>query len=172
MAARARSRFDRDEVGPQNDVYTGLLAISLVAMLVSCVLLYLDYNQYAGKAQPPQPPQPAPRPVATGQLAPPPPLDERPTVQNGVAELPVKPASALELPAALPPLPSEVVAPVPQAPVAQPPDPSVIPAAGVLPLVPLPVVPVPPAATKSEPTASEPPPLPKSIKDLPKSGDR
>src|SRR5437764_10324613 len=105
MAARARSRFDRDEAGPQNDVYTGLLAIALVAMLVSCVLLYLDYNQYAGKAAPPVPPPPQPRPVATGQMPPPPPLDERPTVQTGVAELPVKPVSALELPGALPPLP-------------------------------------------------------------------
>jgi hypothetical protein len=31
---------------PQNDVYTGLLAIALVAMIASCVLLFLDYSQY------------------------------------------------------------------------------------------------------------------------------
>ena len=70
-AARTRSRFDREGTRPRNDVYTGLLAISLVAMIVSCVLLYLDYSQYAGKAAPPVPPPPQPRPVATGQLPPP-----------------------------------------------------------------------------------------------------
>src|SRR5262245_38202133 len=31
---------------PRNDAYTGLLTISLLAMIVSCVLLYLDYSQY------------------------------------------------------------------------------------------------------------------------------
>ena len=49
-AARTRSRFDREEAGPRNDVYTGLLTISLVAMIVSCLLLYLDYSQYGGAA--------------------------------------------------------------------------------------------------------------------------
>ena len=48
--ARTRSRFDREDVGPRNDVYTGLLTISLVAMIVSCLLLYLDYSQYGGAA--------------------------------------------------------------------------------------------------------------------------
>ena len=31
--ARTRSRFDREDAGPRNDVYTGLLTISLVAMI-------------------------------------------------------------------------------------------------------------------------------------------
>jgi len=50
-AARTRSRGDRDvvEARPKNDVYTVLLVISLGAMLISCVLLYLDYSQYGDK---------------------------------------------------------------------------------------------------------------------------
>ena len=68
---------DRDvkEAKPRNDVYTVLLLISLVAMIIGCVLLYLDYSQYPDKKpdqfQPPAlksggtpaPPQnPAPQP--------------------------------------------------------------------------------------------------------------
>jgi hypothetical protein len=37
---------------PRSDVYTVLLAISFTAMLVGCVLLYLDYSQYGGKKPP------------------------------------------------------------------------------------------------------------------------
>ena len=32
-----------------NDAYTGMLAISLIALAVGCVLLFLDYNQYDSK---------------------------------------------------------------------------------------------------------------------------
>ena len=32
-----------------NDAYTGLLAISLIALLVGSVLLYLDYSQHSAK---------------------------------------------------------------------------------------------------------------------------
>jgi hypothetical protein len=35
-----------DKPKPRNDVYTGLLAVSLVGMLIGCGLLYLDYRQY------------------------------------------------------------------------------------------------------------------------------
>lgn len=31
---------------PRNDVYVGLLAISLAAMLLGCLFLFLDFNQY------------------------------------------------------------------------------------------------------------------------------
>jgi len=66
-AARTRSRFDREEAGPRNDVYTGLLTISLVAMIVSCLLLYLDYSQYSGPApKVTVPPQQAPRTAGGG----------------------------------------------------------------------------------------------------------
>ena len=46
-----------------NSAYTGMLAISLLALLVGCALLYLDYNQYGGdpkgipKAPAPQQPE-------------------------------------------------------------------------------------------------------------------
>ena len=34
------------KVKPTNDAYTVLLSISLVAMIVSCVLLYYDVKRY------------------------------------------------------------------------------------------------------------------------------
>jgi hypothetical protein len=34
---------------PTNDAYTGMLAISFVALLVGCALLYMDYDQYQAK---------------------------------------------------------------------------------------------------------------------------
>ena len=30
----------------RNDAYTGMLVLSLVVLLISCVLIYLDYSQY------------------------------------------------------------------------------------------------------------------------------
>jgi hypothetical protein len=41
---------------PQNDAYTGILFISLLALIGACVLLYLDYEQY-GQRTPPKAPQ-------------------------------------------------------------------------------------------------------------------
>ncbi len=52
----------RKEAPPANDAYTGMLAISLLALLGGCALLYLDYSQYSEK--PPATPLKAP-PVAT-----------------------------------------------------------------------------------------------------------
>ena len=50
---------------PTNDAYTGMLGISLFALVLGCVLLYLDYSQYPdSKAPPPKAP-----PVATGGQA-------------------------------------------------------------------------------------------------------
>jgi hypothetical protein len=37
------------EAAPRNDAYTGLLAISLLALIGGCVLMYLDHDQL-GKA--------------------------------------------------------------------------------------------------------------------------
>jgi hypothetical protein len=34
---------------PRSDIYTGLLGISLAAMIIGCVLLYLDFSQYGSK---------------------------------------------------------------------------------------------------------------------------
>jgi hypothetical protein len=46
MSTAARSRYGRTTTRPKNDAYTGLLFISFLALVASCVLLYLDYNQY------------------------------------------------------------------------------------------------------------------------------
>ena len=35
-----------------NDAYTGMLAISLIALLAGCALLYLDWSQYPSKDPP------------------------------------------------------------------------------------------------------------------------
>jgi hypothetical protein len=46
-----------------NDAYTGMLAISLFALIGGCVLLYLDYSQYPdgkGPTPPKAPPIAAP----------------------------------------------------------------------------------------------------------------
>ena len=52
--ARTRSPFDEPVVvqQPASDAYTGLLALSLLAMIASCVILYLDYAQYGTNKAP------------------------------------------------------------------------------------------------------------------------
>src|SRR5438876_346378 len=53
MAKAGRYGQQVDKPVPRNDVYTGLLAISLAGMLIGCLLLFLDYQQYDG-AKPPK----------------------------------------------------------------------------------------------------------------------
>jgi hypothetical protein len=67
--ARTRSQFDAPAVTrPGSDAYTGLLALSLLAMIASCVILYLDYAQYGTtKAPAVNVPQPAPKTPAIHQ---------------------------------------------------------------------------------------------------------
>jgi len=43
----------RDNAPATNDAYTGMLAISLVALIAGSVLLFLDYSQYEGKPNKP-----------------------------------------------------------------------------------------------------------------------
>jgi hypothetical protein len=179
MAARTRSRFDRDEdTGPRSDVYTGLLALSLIAMIVSSLLLFLDYNQYAAsKAPTVNVPQPKVREgVQTGQLPPlppPAPVSERPftrdtetTSANPVktvggseeAQAPTAPAPVVDTPPAPPASPPAPEAKTPPAPAAKaPPAPEPVTA-------PPTAAPTPPPAA---PVAPPPPPLPKSIRNLP-----
>jgi hypothetical protein len=59
-ATRTRGRGDYDVASPPppSDAYTGLLAISLAAMIIGCLLLFLDWNQYGNK-KPQQPPAPS-----------------------------------------------------------------------------------------------------------------
>jgi DNA polymerase-3 subunit gamma/tau len=171
--ARTRSRFDEDEA-PRSDVYTGLLALSLIAMIVSSLLLFLDYNQY-GSAAPPKVQTVAPKlreGVQTGQLPPltlppPGPIGERPFTRGTetVSGTPVKPVGGEEAQAptatapkpepaapqpALTPEParSQEPAPAPKPPAPEPPAPAPTPE---------PVIAPPPAAAAPPP---QPPPTP------------
>ena len=56
--ARTRGRAERDlpEAPPQNDAYTGLLAISLIATLAGLVFVALDYSDYSAKVPAPKTP--------------------------------------------------------------------------------------------------------------------
>jgi hypothetical protein len=58
----------RPVMKPRSDIYTGLLGISLAAMIAGCVFLYLDYSQYQGK-KPEAPPSPSAVRSAAGQPA-------------------------------------------------------------------------------------------------------
>src|SRR5438067_1013642 len=122
--ARARSRFDRDEdTAPRSDVYTGLLALSLIAMIVSCLLRRDDYSQYSGT---PVPRVVVPSPkvregVQTGQLPPlflppPAPIGERPTARGTAtaAAPPVKPTGGEEAQAPIAPVPAAEPKPAPK----------------------------------------------------------
>jgi hypothetical protein len=40
----------------RNDAYTGMLLLSLLVLIASCVLIYLDYSQYP-TSKPPAPPK-------------------------------------------------------------------------------------------------------------------
>ena len=42
----AKQKVAEETSKPTNDAWTGMLAISLIALLVGCLLLYLDYRQY------------------------------------------------------------------------------------------------------------------------------
>lgn len=42
-------KYQEQKAKPTNDAYTGMLAISFVALLVGCALLYMDYDQYQAK---------------------------------------------------------------------------------------------------------------------------
>jgi hypothetical protein len=62
-----------------NDAYTGLLAISLIALLVGSLLLFLDYSQHSGT-----PPKPASIPTGIPKAEAPknPPGDKAPVVEK------------------------------------------------------------------------------------------
>jgi len=50
MAKYQSSRLTDDDYKPRNDAYTGLLSISFVAMLIGCLLLFIDWYSYSGMA--------------------------------------------------------------------------------------------------------------------------
>ena len=43
------SNSDQPKAKAANDAYTGMLAVSLFALLIGCGALYLDYAQYGSK---------------------------------------------------------------------------------------------------------------------------
>ncbi len=90
MATAMKRRGDLDYAPPRNDAYIVLLIISLVAMILGCALLWLDYSSYpdtqapktvtvrpanlsgGGGAPQGQPPAGAPGAAAPGQPGVPP----------------------------------------------------------------------------------------------------
>jgi hypothetical protein len=54
---------------PRNDAYTGMLIVSLLALIVSCILLFLDYSRYPER-KPPMPPTVAPVSLKQNEAAP------------------------------------------------------------------------------------------------------
>jgi hypothetical protein len=137
-------------VEPRNDAYTGLLAISLIAMVAACALLYLDYSQYEGRVPPALPQvnvpgakgsaapilQRLPAGKEEGKTAPAP---EAPK-DKGMTMLAPEEASKPVVPATGKPAPASAALP--------PPPPAPIPEA-------LPMLPAPPAA-RSEAKVSAP----------------
>lgn len=83
---------EQDTTRATNDAYTGMLAISLIALLVGCALLYLDYSQYPGNP----PKVTAPAPPSGGGAPPPPPAGaqgaQAPQDGKAVAPMPNVPA--------------------------------------------------------------------------------
>jgi homeobox protein ESX1 len=180
-AARTRSRFDREDAGPRNDVYTGLLTISLVAMLVSCLLLYLDYSQYGGPAPKVAVPAPATPRVpggggGGGAAAAAPAADTSLTRADAPAKLPeplvleapklIENAPAIVVATDVSIVPPRVTPAVAETPILVPePTPPVIVQAPAAPPVadppPAPPVAVAMTETVAPPQLPEPPPLPK-----------
>jgi len=46
------SNYDETKAKPANDAYTGMLAVSLIALLIGSAVLYLDYSQYPATPPP------------------------------------------------------------------------------------------------------------------------
>jgi hypothetical protein len=65
----ARMRDAATEAQPRPDIYTGLLGLSLLAMLIACVLVFLDWNEYPEK-KPKAPTIQVPQPTAKEQTQP------------------------------------------------------------------------------------------------------
>jgi len=143
-------------------------------MIVSCLLLYLDYSQYGSTKAPTVtlPPPKVRENVQTGQLPPlmlppPGPIGERPFTKapDATVSKPVRPVGGEEAQAPPAPAPAPVPAPVPPPSLEAPKPIDSAPTAAE----PIAVPPQPAPAPKSEPVpaAPPPPPLPKSIRSLP-----
>ena len=91
MAAKARKETTvppkDNRVKAPNDAWTGMLAISLLALIAGCVLLFLDWSQYPDK-EPPAVKKFVPAPPAAAQQAPAEKPNEAPKVEAPKAEVP------------------------------------------------------------------------------------
>jgi hypothetical protein len=72
---------------PRSDAYTGLLAISLGALVLGSIILFMDFNQYDKKpTMPPAPKLRAPategQPAAAPALPPPAPAEATPAKEK------------------------------------------------------------------------------------------
>ena len=54
---------------PKNDAYTVLLSISLGALILGCLLLFLDWSEYSGAGGKKPPNVPAPAKLEVGEPA-------------------------------------------------------------------------------------------------------
>ena len=63
MATRSK------EASPRSDAYTGMLIISLLALLAGCAFLYLDWSSYSSQ-KPPTLPKGLPQQQSPGGAAP------------------------------------------------------------------------------------------------------
>jgi hypothetical protein len=78
---------DDDHAPATNDAYTGMLSISLLALIGGCVLLFLDYSQYPDS----KPPTLTPRPPGVkldGPPIPQPPAGDGPKADGPKADGP------------------------------------------------------------------------------------
>lgn len=99
----ARKKAAYDDARPASDVYTGLLAISLLAMIASCVMLWLDYSQYPSQKAPAPPAIPTGGPKSAQATPAEPGLLQLAAPTPSAAS--IQPASAIEAPA----LPSPII---------------------------------------------------------------
>jgi hypothetical protein len=163
----------------RNDAYTGFLAISFLAMVAGCVLLYLDFQNYEGKTPPKAPIIEVPGAQlktlpGSGGLPAPKAAEPKDDAKKD-ATINIPPANALPalLPEAVIAEPLKTAQPIQPAQASLPPAPVV-----EIPIVPLPVndplsngaaaapvssVPVPevqPGIPNADPTISDAPPVP------------
>lgn len=92
----AQTEEEQDTSRATNDAYTGMLAISLIALLAGAALLYLDWDQYPTKEPPTKITAPKPSMVAPqqqggggqqGQQQPVPPMNVQP-MDKGAQPMP------------------------------------------------------------------------------------
>jgi hypothetical protein len=101
-------------VKPGSDIFIGLLVISLIAQILACLFLYLDFKDYPDKVpsvpklQPVGGSAPAAAPAATPPAATPPAATQPGAAQPGgqAPAVPAAPAPAAPAPAGQPPAPN------------------------------------------------------------------